>query len=321
MPMALAVSATERAFKALSTEGICTIPPRIHMPGGGDGDMGLFMPGIVHTETETAMGLKVINIRPDNPQRHMPTLPSLYTDFDPVTGMPLACLDGGALTYLRTGAANGVAARYLSREDSSTLAVLGVGAQGKAGTEAILCVRPITEVCAYDCMPGAAEAYIEWLKEKAPRVKGTVMTDPDEAVSQADIVLTCTPSTSPLFSPSSVRPGTHISAVGAYTPEMVEIPPETIAGAYVVVDSLPACIEEAGGIIQAVQAGLMSWSDVQGEVGSLAKGEIKGRTSPSQVTMFKTVGSAVQDVVVGHEICQLAQQKDMGTKTPDLWNH
>ncbi|GIQ90548.1 ornithine cyclodeaminase/mu-crystallin [Kipferlia bialata] len=210
---------------------------------------------------------------------------------------------------------------YSTLTPSSVLCVLGLGAQGKAGAEAIMAVRDIKKVIAFDPYPGMGERYLTWLKEVAPQVEGVVVSDADEAVAQADIILTCTPSKTPLFAPSSVKPGTHITAVGAYTPEMAEIPSETVAAAHVVVDYLEAIKVEGGDIIRAVRDGHCTWDHVVGEVGALAKGEIEGRTSPSQITMFKTVGTAVQDVVVGHEICVKAEEQNLGTVVPDLWNH
>ncbi len=229
----------------------------------------LFMPG----RAGGYSGVKVVSTVPGNPV-------GIVVVFGE-DGSPLGIVDGPTLTAIRTGAAAGLATRLLAREESKVLAMLGAGAMAFDQVEAVRAVRPIERVLVWSRTRERAQAL-------ADRVGGEVAEDADMAVAAADIVSCATPSTAPLFSDDSVRPGTHINAVGAFRPEMVEVPPETVDRAYVVVDDVEACLVEAGDLIQADRFPV-----------NATIGDVLADRHPAigeDVTFFKSVGIASQDI-------------------------
>jgi ornithine cyclodeaminase len=246
----------------------------------------LFMTGRAGGDT----GVKVVSVVPGNPVGIVVVFGS--------DGSPIGFVDGPVLTAIRTGAGAGLATRLLARTDTRVLAMLGAGAMAFDQIEAVRTVRPIerTLVWSRDFERAAA---------LADRVGGEAVADPGKAVAAADIVSTATPSLLPLFSDDTVKSGTHINAVGAYTPEMCEIPPETVRRAYVVVDDLDAAEAEAGDLIQADRPPVCTIGDV-----------LAGRHPQigEDVTMFKSVGIASQDVAAAIVALRRAVELGLGQK-------
>lgn len=229
----------------------------------------LFMPG----RAGKFSGVKVVSTVPGNPA-------GIVVVFG-ADGAPMGAVDGPTLTAIRTGAASGLATRLLARPNASTLAMLGAGAMAFDQVEAVKAVRPIRRVIVWSRSPENAEAL-------ARAVDGEVVASPDEAVSIADIVSCATPSTVPLFSDTSVREGTHINAVGAFRPNMVEVPAETVIRAYVVVDDIDAATAEAGDLL------LADRFPVNATMADLLAG--RHPAIGEDVTLFKSVGIASQDI-------------------------
>jgi len=216
-------------------------------------------------------------------------------------------------TYSREIGA-GAATDLLARKEAKTLAIFGAGKQARTQLEAACTVRRIKTVWVYDLNTLQAQELIADLAGKDPvpnnlRLAGS----PSEAVKNADIISTATTSPSPVFPDSSVKPGTHINAVGAYTPQTAEVPEETVARARVFVDSLSACKAEAGEIVQPLAKGLIHEDEI-GELGKLINGQAQGRTSDEQVTLFKSVGVAVQDAFAGQLALTNARRLGIGTE-------
>ena len=174
-------------------------------------------------------------------------------------------------------------------------------------------MRPIEKVWVYDLSAERAEAYAVEMGEQTS-VPVTVAGTPAEAVSQADVICTATTATSPVFENGDVRPGTHINAVGAYTPQMQEVPPETVLRAKVVIDHRKSSMEEAGDLIIPLQQGLMTADHIYAELGEIAAGLKPGRTSPEEITFFKSVGVAVQDVAAASRVLDAARRVGLGTE-------
>lgn len=229
--------------------------------------VSMFMPGRVGENT----GIKIVSTVPGNPV-------GLVMVFDS-DGSPLGLVDGPTLTAIRTGAGAGLATRLLAPTDASTLAMLGSGAMAFDQVEAVRAVRPIDRVLVWSRDPDHAAAL-------ARRVDGEVVTDADGAVAVADVVSCATPSEAPLFSPDAVGDRTHINAVGAFRPGMIEVPVEVTREAFVVVDDIEAAAAEAGDLIAAGKA-------PDATVGDLLAGR---KSAPDGVTFFKSVGIASQDV-------------------------
>lgn len=273
LPMANAVEAMAHAFS-----GEAEIPLRT-MVG-----VSLVMPG----RLDDHMAVKVVSSVPGNPA-------GIVVVFGP-DGSPLGIVDGPTLTAIRTGAVCGLATRLLAPEGVSTLAMLGAGAMGFDQVEAIRAVRPIQRILVWSRDPAKA-------KRLAEQVGGEAVDDADAAVAQADVVSCATPSRQPLFRSNSVRAGAHLNAVGAFTPEMVELPAGVLTTGFVVVDDVEAAAAEAGDLIQAGR-----------HPDATLRGLLDGSATPPSgaTTVFKSVGVAVQDVAAGQMALENAARQGIG---------
>lgn len=301
-----AIDAVADGFRRLSA-GDATVPVRTSVPAGRDGVSTLLvMPGSLGAGE--ALGAKLVTVFPSNRERGRPVVQAVILLMDPTTGAPVALLDGEWLTALRTGAATGVATDLLARPEARVLAVIGAGAQAPAQVEAVRAVRPIEEIRIVSRDGASARRLAEALLQDARSLDVRAGSDAAAAVRGADIVVTATDSRSPVLPADAVRPGCHINAVGGYTRDMQELPSELVARARVVVDERTAALAEAGDVIVPVEAGLLAPSDLA-EVGELlaaadaaaAPGRYRpgsARTLLDEITVFKSVGNAVQDLAV-----------------------
>lgn len=273
LPMADAVDAMEEAF---SGEGETPLRTLV--------GPSLVMPGVLGD----VMAIKVVSIVPGNPAG----LVVVFGD----DGTPLGIVDGPTLTAIRTAAGSGLATRLLAREDARALLMIGSGAMAFDQIEAVRTVRDIEEVMVWSRDPANAHAL-------ADRVGGEAITDVDAAVRRADVVSCATPATDPLVSDGSVGPGTHINAVGAFTPEMAELDPSLVRRAFVVVDDREAAAAEAGDLIRAGR-------DADATMRDLLAGTRPG--PDAEVTVFKSVGIAAQDVAAAGRALANAQRDGIG---------
>lgn len=307
LPMPEAIEANARAYMALS-RGEALVPQRIALDTGEG--ISLFMPAYVRQTG--GLAVKIVSVFGKNPRRGLPTIHALVLALEAETGRPLALLEGGRLTALRTGAGAGAATRALAREDSRVLALFGAGGQAPDQAEAVLAVRPIEEVRIYTPSRESARRLALTLQERHPSVLFRAVDSPAEAVRGADIISCATTSASPVFDPADVAPGTHINGIGSFTPQMREVQVVGLPNLRVFVDSLTAAREEAGDLIQAVAEGHLRWEEVT-EIGRVLAGEAPGRTSPEEITFFKSVGVAVQDVVTAGAVLERARAAGLGT--------
>lgn len=312
LPMREAVEAMKRAFAQLST-GQADVPLRtpIHVPRHNG--LTLFMPAYLAADDQ--MAVKMVSVFNDNPARGLPLIHALVVVIDARTGAPVAAMEGASLTALRTGAASGAATDLLARPDAAVAAVFGAGVQGRTQLEAVCAVRPIREAWVYDGNPQRAQAYAEEMGGQLG-IPIHVATNPAEAVRRADVVCTATTSTTPVFDDADVRPGTHINAIGAYTPQMREIPTETVLRARVVIDHRTASLAEAGDLLIPIREGRMTEEHIWAELGEIAAGLQPGRQSPDEITLFKSVGVAVQDVAAAAAVLEAARCQNLGTEVP-----
>jgi alanine dehydrogenase len=309
--MAEAIQAVKEAYVQLST-GQAVVPLRTPVEVEKRGAVTLFMPA--YLATSDAMGAKIVSVFPGNPAQGLPLIHAVVIVVDAETGCPAALMDGTYLTALRTGAASGAATDLLALPDARVAAIFGAGAQARTQLEAICTVRPIEKVWVYDAVPEAARAYVEEMRGHGPPIPAdvAVAASPAQAVSEADVICTATTSKTPVFSDAHIKPGVHINGIGAYTPEMQEIPAETVARARVVVDSRSASLAEAGDLIIPLAEGLISNASIHGEIGEVAAGQISGRRADQEITFFKSVGVAVQDVAVAELILRRAEEIGLG---------
>jgi alanine dehydrogenase len=276
----------------------------------------LFMPAFVPASESApaATGAKIVSVFGGNRALGLPTINALVVVVDPATGVPLGILEGACVTALRTGAVSGAATDLLARQDARTLAVIGAGAQGVTQAVAVAAVRDIGELWVVDRSEESLNSYAErlavWAPELVERVRTT--TDAQQAVSAADVICTATTATSAVFEDAWLKPGTHVNAVGAYTPAMQEIPDATIARSYLVVDEVEAALHEAGDLIQAIARGAISRDQVSTELGQIASGSARRRASDDEITFFKSVGNAIQDMIVAGAALQEAEARGLG---------
>lgn len=314
LPMDRAMVASASAFAQLS-DSKASAPLRTQMSLGADGELALVMPA--HLSGSHAFGVKTLTIFPQNAGGNdNPVINGLVTFFDTETGKPLCVLDANYLTALRTGAASGVATRLMARPDAKTLALFGTGAQALCQVWAVCVARSIRSVWVYSPTPGHAETLAQRLSEFGAPIPGAIhiATSPREALAQATIVCAATSSSMPIFDDADLCPGAHINGIGSYTPTMQEIPAETVRRARIVVDQRAAAWAGAGDLIIPRDARQMDERSVVGELGDVVLGRTRGRTSLSEITFFKSVGIAVQDVATAQAAYELALMHRVGTQ-------
>jgi len=231
---------------------------------------------------------------PHNTARHgLPTIQGLAILFDAHTGTPLAILDAASITAIRTAAATGVAARYLSAPDAARVAIIGCGAQAVAQLRALMVGRPIREVHAFDLQPAKADALVD--AARALGLAGIAHRSVAQATTGCQVVVTSTTASAPFLEAAHVSPGTLVAAVGADNPAKSEIAPALMASAAVVTDRTAQCVT-MGDLHHAVAAGLMRAADVRAELGAVVAGRVAGRRDPAEIVVFDSTGLAFQDV-------------------------
>jgi alanine dehydrogenase len=286
-----AVAAVEDAFRTYG-EGRVQMPPKVYLTFE-KGDLRC-MP--VYMPTLGAAGVKNVNVHPANDD--LPTVMATITLIDPDTGFPMALMDGTYLTSLRTGAAGGVAARHLAREDARVAAFVGAGRQAETQLAALLVTRPdIKRVLACDKGPGRAEEFCRLCRER--HGIEAQAADPAEVVRSADILTTVTPVRKPIVRDEWVRPGTHINAIGADAPGKQELETAVLRRARIIIDNWDQA-SHSGEINVPLGEGAISREDLAGDIGELLTGRCEGRRSEGEVTVFDSTGLAIQDVSCAH---------------------
>jgi len=307
--VAEAIEAVADGFAHLSS-GSASVPLRTSLETSGG--TSLFMPAYLPDSETTA--LKMVSVCPDNPRQGLPTVTAVVAVIDGRTGSPLALMDGNYLTALRTGAASGAATDLLARSDAKVLALFGAGAQGRTQLEAICTVRAIEEVRVFDPDRQASRRLVAEMAGQGRVPTNVFLADsPRKAVENAGIVVTATTSHQPVFEGADIGPGTHINAIGAYTPEMRELDETIVSRAKIVVDTREGCLAEAGDLIMPIQSGVISPADIYAELGEIVRDAKAGRESEEEITLFKSVGTAVQDAAVARAALDRAGQRDLGT--------
>ncbi len=288
-----AIRAVREAFIQLST-GQALVPTRTSLELPELRTTALVMPA--YLPRTRRIGLKLISLCEDNPSKGLPLAQALTILMDAETGTPLAVLDASYLTAVRTGAASGAATDALARADARVAAVFGAGVQGRAQIEAIASVRPLETALIFDVDPRAADRFADEMGSKLSLPIESASSP--RALRQADIVCTATTSAVPVFDDADLKPGAHVNAVGSYKPHVRELPPETVARARVFVDHRASALEEAGDLILPLRAGLIAETHILAEIGAVLAGLAPGRLSDDEITVFKSVGNAVQDLAV-----------------------
>ena len=274
----------------------------------------LFMNG--YAAPAKALGVKIVSVYPDNINKNIPSVPATMVLVNAETGMVNSLIDGTYLTRLRTGAISGLATDILSRKDSKIFALFGTGGQAVTQLEAVLTVRNIEEVRVFDISKERAEEFAKKMSDKFGKkfnVKIIAAESSDAAIDNADIITTVTTSKKPVFDANKVKKNAHINGVGSYTPEMQEIPGDILVKANkIFVDTRDGAINESGDLITPIKDGLIQKEKINGELGEVINGVIKGRENDDEMTFFKTTGSAVLDLVAAQKIYEMAKVKKVG---------
>ncbi len=243
------------------------------------------------------IGVKIVTVAPDNNAIGKPAVMGVYLLLDGATGEPQALIDGQRLTLWRTACASALAADYLARTDASRLTVIGAGALAPFLAKAHSAMRPIRAVTIWNRTRANAEKVAAQLN--ADGMNAVVADDLDEAVAGADIVSCATLSDQPLIRGAALRPGTHVDLVGAFSPTMRESDDAAIAKAQVYVDTRAGATKEAGDIVQALASGALTDAGIHGDLYDLTRGKAEGRGSAGEITLFKSVGAAIEDLAAG----------------------
>ncbi len=311
LPMAQAIEAMHTAFTSLAA-GRVKMPLRTALKSWDEQSVSLFMPASV--EEAGALGAKIVSVFPNNAQAGLPLLHGIVILLDSQTGEPAAILDGNSLTAIRTGAASGLATRELAREDAKCAAVIGAGVQARTQIEAVCLVRPIEVVRVHSRTRESAERFAAEMAgiRGVPR-HIAVAESAAAAVKDAEVICVATTAHTPVLLESDVSEGAHINAVGSFTAEMIELDPELVAKCRVVVDQRQAALAEAGEVIAAIRNGLMSEAELT-ELGEVVSGEAPARREEREITLFKSVGLAVQDLCAARAALERAEESDLGSE-------
>jgi ornithine cyclodeaminase/alanine dehydrogenase-like protein (mu-crystallin family) len=272
------------------------IRSRVEVPNG---DL-LLMPGL--REGGAGTSVKVVTVVPANAERGLPTVQTVVLWLDATTGEPLAVLEGTALTAMRTGAASGVGTRLLARPDASVLAVIGAGGQADWQVRAVCAARPIREVRVFSRTPSGRDAFAARLRANlGSAIRVTAAPSAEAAIRAADVVCCATTSSEPVFEAAWLTPGAHVNGIGAFRLGMVELPAELFSRATLVaVDSRTAALAEAGDLVAAIESGHFA-ADSLVEIGTVDRSWALKR-DPEAITVFKSVGLAIQDVAAAEVV-------------------
>ncbi len=278
-------------------EGVQAPPRHHHAMHRPDGEATmLLMPA---WEESGYIGMKMVNVFPQNANAGLPAISGLYILCEGEHGTPLACIDGSALTSRRTAAASALAARELARQDAASLLVVGTGKLAPMLIEAHAAVRPIRTVRVWGRNPDKAEALADKFRD---RFDCQAVTDLETAVPEADIISCATLSTEPLIRGEWLQPGSHLDLVGAFRPSMRETDSQCLARSEVFVDTYAGALGEAGDILQAIDEGAFNKTDLRAELAELLRGDKPGRTDDDAITLFKSVGASLEDLAAAIEV-------------------
>lgn len=308
-----AIETNKECFKLFS-EGKSEVPLRTTIQAPNHNGVFLFMPSYV--EELDAAGLKVVNIFPENVKENLPTAPAQVLLIDGKTGIVTAILDGTYVTQLRTGASSGAAFDLFAIKDAKIGALIGTGGQAATQLEAMMVARQIDEVRIFDLDEKRRQAFVNEMQEelKCYNTKIVEATSSDNAIENADIIVTVTPSTKPVFDGTKVKKGATVSCVGAYQHHMQEMDPAILPRASkIYFDSEEAVLSEAGDILIPLEQGIITKDDFTGDIGDVLLGKVVGRENDEEIIVYENVGIGVLDLMTARAIYLKAVEAEVGT--------
>lgn len=312
LPIETAIEVVAGAMVAVSA-GKANLPLRSLVDVGGANRLGI-MPGAL--AEPACYGVKLLSLFPDNPADGYSSHEGAMVLFEARHGMVSAMVNAGPLTAIRTAAASAVATRTLARPDASVLAIVGTGEQADHHIDAMLAVRPVRELRIAGRTDAKADALARKAATRHPQVKISTGTDIRAAVEGADIVCTVTAADEPILSGEWIAAGTHLNVVGSSIPSKREIDEEMVARAAVFVDYRPSTFAQAGEVIRAIESGRIGREHVRAEIGEVLAGTAAGRAGPDEITLYRSLGIAAQDLACAVYCVEQAKARRLGVVAP-----
>lgn len=303
------IRALEQAHIQYST-GKAVMPVRLVVPLPQIQGRITSMPGYLHEDK--ALGMKVVTYFQDNPQQNLPAILATIMLFSAETGKMIAVMDGGYITAIRTACASALATKALANPGAPKLGILGAGVQARAHIQALARVRELKRITIFS-PSGASAAGIKRDIEKTPDLSIEIAQSAETVVRQSDLLVTATTAKEPIVKLEWLKPGVHINAVGSHRPDLREIDGATLAQAKVVVDSRAAIMAECGDILMALKEKSVSDDVIHGEIGEVLAGAKAGRSGVNEITLYKSVGIAIQDVATAQLVYRRALDRKVGT--------
>jgi alanine dehydrogenase len=310
LPMSDLIAAMESALAKFSSKEVLQPVRSVLVVGPTKAYYGL-MPAYI--PSPASMGAKIVTVFGENHKKNLPSHLATILLFDPDTGMLQAILDGRYITEARTAAVSAVTTRFLAKPDASTLAIIGSGVQARSHLEAYQHVRQLKEVRIWSPRAHSRQRFVD---DMSPSVNIPIRaTDTaEQAVRGADLIVLVTSSPTPVIDDAWVSEGAHVVCIGACRPNQQEMPPQLVTRSRLYVDSRAAAIVESGDVVMNMAAGLFNESHIRGEIGELVLGRIEGRQTPRDITVFKSLGMAVEDVVAADLVFRRAAESGAGTE-------
>jgi alanine dehydrogenase len=303
------IAALEQAHIQYST-GKAVMPVRLVVPLPQIRGRITSMPGYLNADK--ALGMKVVTYFSDNPKQSLPAILGTVMLFSAETGKIIAVMDGSSITAIRTACASAMATRVLANAQTPVLGILGAGVQARAHIRALCRVRKISKIKLYS-PSGASAAAVKKDLETESGAAIEIARSAEQTVRDSDLIVTATTSNTPVLSREWLKPGAHINAVGSHRPDQREIDGPTVARAKVVVDSREAIMAECGDILLAIKEGSISESHIHGEIGDILAGIRPARSGTDEITLYKSVGIAIQDVATANLVYHRALEQRIGT--------
>ncbi|HYB94144.1 MAG TPA: ornithine cyclodeaminase family protein [Vicinamibacterales bacterium] len=310
LPMADLIAAMESALAKFSARDVLQPVRTVLTVGPTKAYFGV-MPAYV--PAPASLGAKLVTVFGENHQKNLPSHLATILLLDPDTGALQAIIDGRYITEARTAAVSAVSARFLANADASTLAIIGSGVQARSHLEALQHVRQLREVRIWSPRQRSREQFVDDMSSRVP-VPIIAASSAEAAVRGADLIVLVTSSPTPVIEDAWVAEGAHVVCVGACRPTQQEMPPALVRRARVYVDSTAAAVVESGDIVMNIAAGLFDASHIRGEIGELVLGRVKGRMAPKDITVFKSLGMAVEDLVAADLVFRRAVEAGAGTE-------
>jgi alanine dehydrogenase len=306
------IEALEAAHIQLST-GKAVMPVRLVVPLPQIHGRITSMPA--YLSEANALGMKVVTYFQENPKRGLPAILATIMLYDTETGKIAAIMDGSYITAIRTACASAMATKALANAETPLMGILGAGVQARAHILALGRVRKITTIKIYSPSGKSAQELKEEIEPEVA-MKIEPVDSAEKAVRDVDLLVTVTTAKEPILKAGWLKPGVHINAVGSHRPDLREIDGETLKQAKVFVDSREAIMAECGDVLLAIKEGAITADHIAGEIGQVLAGTKRGRSNPSEITLYKSVGVAIQDVATADLVYRKALEQAAGHEVP-----